>query len=289
MEKHRENALVQLVYFPVQLFRKRALEQDLEFYNGPGWRDRLFPISPAQQAYLDSIESCCGVGATSTDSDLALKKDQPRPELLVAHAYVRYLGDLSGGQIMAKRLQKFNGLPVESDQGVAFYKFPNIEDHDQFKGLFRQRLNEMEMDEETRRAIIQEACEVFEKNIDLFQEFDRDIEDKSPLTAKQPQSTTHHDPLHHHHHRHHQGQLDLNVRPPPQCVMHMAWEREFNEKSRLVKSDLASPQEDNTLKLHPALATVAAGTKLITDLVSWMASLQVIRNLAVAAGLKSNI
>jgi len=110
MEKHQKNVHVQLVYFPEQLFRKPALEQDLEFYNGPGWRNQLLLISPAQQAYLDSIENCCGVTAAATGSNPTLKRDQPRPELLAAHAYVRYLGDLSGGQILAKRLQKFNGL-----------------------------------------------------------------------------------------------------------------------------------------------------------------------------------
>jgi heme oxygenase (biliverdin-producing, ferredoxin) len=42
--------------------------------------------------------------------------------LLLSHAYVRYLGDLSGGQIIRKRLVKAYDLPGTGD-GVRFYIF----------------------------------------------------------------------------------------------------------------------------------------------------------------------
>jgi hypothetical protein len=41
--------------------------------------------------------------------------------LLLAHAYVRYLGDLSGGQIIGGRIKRAYGL--KEQQGTAFYDF----------------------------------------------------------------------------------------------------------------------------------------------------------------------
>lgn len=50
--------------------------------------------------------------------------DEPAP--LLAHAYVRYLGDLSGGQVIRRRVAKSYGLDVDGDgdgRGTEFYAF----------------------------------------------------------------------------------------------------------------------------------------------------------------------
>ncbi|WP_250544226.1 biliverdin-producing heme oxygenase [Canibacter zhuwentaonis] len=49
---------------------------------------------------------------------------------IVAHHYTRYLGDLSGGQMIAKRIRSQHGL--ESDS-VAFYEFAELGDLNEFK------------------------------------------------------------------------------------------------------------------------------------------------------------
>ncbi|KAG0210572.1 Heme oxygenase 2 [Mortierella sp. GBA30] len=169
LDQHKDNANIQLIYFPTELSRKEALEQDLEFFNGPDWREMLNPVSPAQKAYIDAIERC-----SST-----------KPELLIAHSYVRYLGDLSGGQILAKKLQKYNDLP--EGKGVAFYNFDLIEDKDGFKDQYRKRLNQVEVDEETHKEIVQESCQAFIRNIDIFQEFDHELVGL-PLTKKEQEA-----------------------------------------------------------------------------------------------------
>ncbi|KAF8936011.1 heme oxygenase 1-like protein [Dissophora ornata] len=166
LEKNKDNANIQLIYFPKELSRKAALEQDLEFFNGPDWRDMLTPVSPAQQTYIDAIHRCSAT----------------KPELLIAHAYVRYLGDLSGGQILAKKLQKYNDLP--EGKGVAFYHFDEVEDKDGFKEMYRKRLNQVEVDDETHSEIVQESCNAFVRNIDIFQEFDHELVGL-PLTKKE--------------------------------------------------------------------------------------------------------
>ncbi|KAG0275335.1 heme oxygenase (decycling) 1 [Linnemannia exigua] len=169
LEDHRDNAQLALIYFPEELSRKKPLEEDLEFFNGPEWRQLLTPISPAQQKYIDTIHAC----STSL-----------HPERLIAHSYVRYLGDLSGGQVLAKRLQKYNNLP--EDKGVSFYHFALIEDTDQFKEMFRKRLNQVEVEDEVRKMIVEEAMEAFLRNIEIFEEFDSQLEGL-PLTKREQQ------------------------------------------------------------------------------------------------------
>ncbi|KAG0054825.1 Heme oxygenase 2 [Gryganskiella cystojenkinii] len=169
LDQHKDNANVQLIYFPKELARKGPLEEDLEFFNGPEWRDMLTPVSPAQQAYIDAINHCAAT----------------KPELLIAHAYVRYLGDLSGGQILAKKLQKYNDLP--QGKGVAFYHFDEIENANDFKDMYRIRLNQVEVDDETHKEIVQESCQAFIRNIDIFQEFDHELEGL-PLTKKEQEA-----------------------------------------------------------------------------------------------------
>jgi heme oxygenase (biliverdin-producing, ferredoxin) len=47
------------------------------------------------------------------------------PSRLLAHAYVRYLGDLSGGQFIKRRIIKAYGLE-DDGRGVAFYEFGKL-------------------------------------------------------------------------------------------------------------------------------------------------------------------
>lgn len=50
----------------------------------------------------------------------------PDPSALLAHAYVRYLGDLSGGQIIRRRIAKAYDLDVVSGLGTEFYGFQKL-------------------------------------------------------------------------------------------------------------------------------------------------------------------
>lgn len=75
------------------LFRTAALEADLMGLSGPDWSGRL-ALLPASRAYAERIEAA-GQG------------DGTR---LIAHAYVRYLGDLSGGRILRRLLARTLGL-----------------------------------------------------------------------------------------------------------------------------------------------------------------------------------
>jgi heme oxygenase (biliverdin-producing, ferredoxin) len=104
-----------------ELFRAPALESDLERLAGIAWRNSL-PLLPAGMHYADRVS------AAATDGGLRL----------VAYAYLRYLGDLSGGQIMRRLLAKSLGLEAEA---LAFYDFPAIADLSAFKDEYRKAID----------------------------------------------------------------------------------------------------------------------------------------------------
>ena len=83
-----------------QLNRREALEQDLTYYFGDSWKDEIQP-SPSAAAYVERIHAVA----------------QESPELLVGHHYTRYLGDLSGGQILKNIAQK--AMNMEGDAACA--------------------------------------------------------------------------------------------------------------------------------------------------------------------------
>lgn len=87
------------------------------------------------------------------------------PEFLVAHAYTRYLGDLSGGQVLGRIAQKSMGL--KSSEGLSFFAFPGVSSPNLFKQLYRSRMNSVELTEEERNGVLGEAVRAFEFNIQV--------------------------------------------------------------------------------------------------------------------------
>jgi heme oxygenase len=154
MERHKQHPLVSKIYFP-ELNRKASLEQDLHYYYGSQWRDQV-ALTQAGQAYVQRIR------------DLS----NSAPELLIAHSYTRYLGDLSGGQILkgiAQRAMNLNG------DGTAFYEFPTISDEKAFKNKYRQAMNDLPVDEAMCDRIVDEANDAFGQNMKLFQELEGNL------------------------------------------------------------------------------------------------------------------
>ncbi len=139
---------LRLIDFP-SLHRRAALEQDLAFYfGGETWRE-IQPMA-ATQAYAERA--------------LAIANDWPPG--LAAHHYTRYLGDLSGGQALKRIVAKMYQL--ESENGLAFYNFPQIPDHAAFKNEFRARLDAMPIADGEAEKIVAEANHAFELNRRMF-------------------------------------------------------------------------------------------------------------------------
>ncbi len=138
--------------FP-QLYRVAALRRDLEFYYGPDWRAHVIE-TPAVKQYVGRL------------NELA----ETWPTGLAAHHYTRYLGDLSGGQMIKRMVQK--SFALTDDEGVAFYEFPEINDIPAFKNEYRAHLNAMPLDDGEAERIVAEARHAFALNVGLFQELD---------------------------------------------------------------------------------------------------------------------
>lgn len=149
IERSRDSPVFAPVYFPDELHRRAALEQDMAFWYGPHWRHAV-PYSPATRRYVQRLHE---VGRSE-------------PELLVAHAYTRYLGDLSGGQVLKRIAQKALGLP-ESGEGLAFFTFPGVPNATKFKQLYRSRMNSLEMTPGVRCRVLDEAKAAFLLNIQV--------------------------------------------------------------------------------------------------------------------------
>ena len=156
--RHRNHSVVGLIYFP-ELNRKASLEQDLVFYYGENWRREIVP-SEAGRNYVARLQQI----------------SNSEPALLVAHAYVRYLGDLSGGQGLKNIVR--SALALASDKGTKFYEFDafsSIGAIREFKGKYRDALNFLPVDQELAAKIIAEANYAFSLNCDLLHSLEPEV------------------------------------------------------------------------------------------------------------------
>ena len=152
LDRHQDHPMVGPVYFPV-LSRKAALEADLEYLYGADWRSQV-RSTPARSEYVDRIH---WLGAND-------------PTLLVAHSYTRYLGDLSGGQVISKIARRSLGL--EGSNGLTFFDFDEIDNSREFKNEYRSRLSQLPLSEERAQEVIEEAKQAFTFNQSLFEELE---------------------------------------------------------------------------------------------------------------------
>ena len=132
-----------------ELARLAALEHDVAHLAGAGWRD--LPLTPAALHYAARIETAAlGAG-----------------ELLIAHAYVRYFGDLSGGQVLKRLIAESFRLRPED---LRFYEFDDIDDPAVFKQGYRQSFDRAMRAVADPEAVLEEAVAAFEFNIRISDE-----------------------------------------------------------------------------------------------------------------------
>jgi heme oxygenase len=142
-------------HFPHALSRKAALEEDVEFWHATSTPSQN-AMSPATREYIERIEHLAAHD----------------PLLLLAHSYTRYLGDLSGGRILARVARKALDLDKTSGEGLAFYRFENVKSYKQFKDDYRKALDELPLTTQQIQALVAEANIAFCFNMRLFQELD---------------------------------------------------------------------------------------------------------------------
>ncbi len=91
-----------------ELMRVAEIERDLAHLLGPQWRRNVVAL-PSTEAYAARVAQCAAEW----------------PGGYVAHHYTRYLGDLSGGQIIRDKAERTWGFERKGD-GVRFYVFADI-------------------------------------------------------------------------------------------------------------------------------------------------------------------
>jgi len=127
--------------------RALTIESDLVALCGERWNHDI-PLLAAGEIYASRI-------AQVTEGDGGG---------LIAHAYTRYLGDLSGGQILQRLLAR--SLQLRPSE-LSFYDFSRFSDLDALKADYRKALELAGTLALDTRAVIEEGAAAFSLNIDL--------------------------------------------------------------------------------------------------------------------------
>ena len=153
IKHHFENQteFVESFYFP-EIFRASALERDIVAVSSLANCYEPVVPSEASQEYAGRIQTV----------------SRQYPILLIAHLYTRYLGDLSGGQILSRIAQRSMGLSVGN--GLDFYDFDQVQCLRSMKQRFRNTLDFLDTaSAEERSSICREADLAFRYNIKIFE------------------------------------------------------------------------------------------------------------------------
>jgi heme oxygenase len=133
------------------LERSARLAADLAALLGADWQARAAElVVPATERYVSHLDVVLAVSPTA----------------FVAHHYVRYLGDLAGGQILRRSIEATYTTAVES--GTGFYRFEAVGRVKPFRDRYREILDGLPLDPAGRAAVVDEAVRAFALNTDVF-------------------------------------------------------------------------------------------------------------------------
>ncbi|KAJ7367284.1 hypothetical protein DFH08DRAFT_679629 [Mycena albidolilacea] len=174
LERHQNHPVLEPTYNPTLLARAPPLSADIAHLLGvseSSWKSHRIHVQlmaaqpPALKKYVARIQAIA---------------DSPDPSPLLAHAYVRYLGDLSGGQTIQRALAKAYGLTI-GGAGLTFYAFKELRsakpatqgEMKRIKDWFRAGMNAGAGDNvEVKAAVMEEASRVFEFTGEIFEAVD---------------------------------------------------------------------------------------------------------------------
>jgi heme oxygenase len=135
------------------LFRSPSIASDLDQLAGKNWCAGL-SVEPATARYVARLRQI----------------ETEDPSLLVAHAYVRYLGDLYGGQILKAIVGPM--LPARFGRALKFYDFGSLDDVRGYRRTFSEALRATPLDDAVIQRIVLEAHLAFDFHCELFEQLD---------------------------------------------------------------------------------------------------------------------
>ncbi|MBL7258877.1 heme oxygenase (biliverdin-producing) [Paractinoplanes lichenicola] len=146
-----------------------------------GFADPLLDRVPSLEADVRFLGSADVRPLEATRRYVARLREQCHDSAVhfIAHHYVRYLGDLSGGLMVGRSVAQTYGL---GPGGVAFYSFLDIPDSKAYKTAYRTRLDSLpamlgpaELDD-----LVAESQLAFKLNAALFVEMGRRFSEVAP-------------------------------------------------------------------------------------------------------------
>lgn len=132
-----------------ELRRLPKLERDLAHLVGQDWRTTISPLA-STAAYVERIRAASEWAGG-----------------YVAHHYTRYLGDIAGGQVIRRLLEKNYDV---AQAGSLFYHFDEIGSAPKFRDRYRAKLDVAPWDEDERARVVGETLVAFECNVAVFDE-----------------------------------------------------------------------------------------------------------------------
>lgn len=122
---------------------------------GKGWKEdpRIKSARPETTEYVKRVNQV----------------SEEKPELLLSHSYVRYLGDVNGGQILAKMLEA--AFSISDGKGLAFYAFPNVANVRALSKQFKEGMDKV-IDKALQDKLVEEANRSYILQIDIFKALD---------------------------------------------------------------------------------------------------------------------
>lgn len=136
-------------------------------FNQPGL-DRLDAIDADLEHFAQDPAELPVLRSTADYAE-HLRSLADSPERFLAHHYLRYLGDLSGGQAIAALMARHYGIPAEA---LSMYRFPDLPKPKVFKDQYRALLDEAPFTDEQRQNFLEEAVAGFDRNAAVFAELD---------------------------------------------------------------------------------------------------------------------
>lgn len=140
-----------------QLTRLPALEADLDFLMADDWRSQIAAL-PTTQRYVARINEIAAEGWAGG---------------FIAHHYTRYLGDLSGGQVIKRVVQRAYGFT--DGAGFEFYIFDRLDSLPRFKKNYRAVLDALDLDEAEQTRVVDEVRQAYQFNSELMAELNRSL------------------------------------------------------------------------------------------------------------------
>lgn len=148
--KNKDNSNVK-PFVTTELFRAELIKKDVKALFGD--RETSLSLLPSTEAYVDRIN----------------EMSERNPELVIAHAYTRFLADLFGGRVFFSLLSEKYNIKHEA---LNYYSFPNIGDMKEYVMNYHNMLNSLNLSEEMCNKFIIEVNNSYIYNIAISGELD---------------------------------------------------------------------------------------------------------------------